>query len=168
MTRFTNLATVGLRIALGAAFLSAVADRFGYWGVLGQKNVAWGDFGHFVAYTARLNWFVPGAWALALAWIATVAESALGIALILGIFTRVASALSAALLLIFALEMSLASGVKAPLDASVFSASAGAFLLACQTDYSVSLDRWIKTRRARQTKNRRLHRHSLDVQPKRS
>lgn len=168
MIRFANLATVGLRIALGASFLSAVADRFGYWGVLGQKNVAWGDFGHFTAYTAKLNWFVPGTLAPTLAWAATVAEITLAIALILGIFTRVAASLSAALLLLFALEMSLASSVKASLDASVFSASAGALLLACQAGYPVSFDQWIKTRRIRQAKDQRLHRRSPDVLPKRS
>lgn len=157
MARFTNLATVCLRIALGAAFLSAVADRFGYWGASGQRNVAWGDFGHFTAYTAKLNWFLPGALAPTLAWAATVAEITLGIALILGIYTRIASSLSAALLILFAVEMSLASSIKAPLDASVFSASAGAFLLACQASYPVSLDQWIKTRRARQAKERILN-----------
>src|SRR5262245_30933127 len=47
------------RIALGAGFLSAVADRFGLWGAPGQKNVAWGDFAHFTAYTARVNSFLP-------------------------------------------------------------------------------------------------------------
>ena len=32
--------TVYLRIALGAAFLSAVADRVGLWGPFGTPNVA--------------------------------------------------------------------------------------------------------------------------------
>jgi len=41
-TRLTGLATVSsvfLRLALGISFLSAVADRFGLWGVYGQPNV---------------------------------------------------------------------------------------------------------------------------------
>ena len=40
--RSTGLATfssVFLRLALGISFLSAVADRFGLWGVYGQSNV---------------------------------------------------------------------------------------------------------------------------------
>ena len=44
-----------LRLALGVSFLSAVGDRFGPWGAFGQSNVAWGDFSHFIAYTAKLN-----------------------------------------------------------------------------------------------------------------
>src|SRR5208337_3063882 len=70
------------RIALGAAFLSGIADRFGlYWG----RNVGYGDFAGFVRYTAKVNSFMPPATIPFLAWAATVAELSLGIALILGI-----------------------------------------------------------------------------------
>ena len=41
------------RFALGASFLSAVADRFGLWGPYGAKNVAWGDLAHFVESRGR-------------------------------------------------------------------------------------------------------------------
>ena len=53
-TRWTELAAVSsvfLRLALGISFLSAVADRFGLWGVFEQPNVAWGNYARFVAYT---------------------------------------------------------------------------------------------------------------------
>src|SRR5438477_8816087 len=69
-TRWAGLATVSsvfLRLALGISFLSAVADRFGFWGVYGQPNVAWGNYARYVAYTAKLNWFLPGATIPALA-----------------------------------------------------------------------------------------------------
>jgi membrane fusion protein, multidrug efflux system len=52
-----DYSTVFLRLALGLAFLSAVADRFGLWGGYGQPHVAWGDFARFIAYTGKLNWF---------------------------------------------------------------------------------------------------------------
>jgi hypothetical protein len=48
-------ASVFLRLALGATFLSGVADRFGLWGPAGTVNLAWGDFQRFTAYTAQLN-----------------------------------------------------------------------------------------------------------------
>lgn len=66
--------SVFLRLSLGISFLAAVADRFGLWGSFGQPNVAWGDFSHFVAYTRKLNWFMPSAAIPALAWAATCAE----------------------------------------------------------------------------------------------
>lgn len=130
ITRNPRYAAVFLRAALGFSFLSAVADRFGLWGVYGQPHVAWGDFAHFVVYTGKLNWFVPAPAIPAMAWMATAAETALGVALLLGVFPRLIAALSGILLLTFAVTMTLALGIKAPLDASVFSASAGAFLLA--------------------------------------
>ena len=130
ITQNPRYAVVFLRVALGFSFLSAVADRFGLWGAHGQPHVAWGDFSHFVAYTGRLNWFVPAPAMTAVAWMATAAETVLGGALLLGMLPRLIAALSGMLLLAFALTMTVALGVKAPLDASVFSASAGAFLLA--------------------------------------
>jgi len=87
---------------LGFSFLSAVADRFGLWGAYGQPNVAWGDFARFVAYTGKLNWFVPAILIPALAWASTVAEILLGFALVLGLFTRIAALLSGMILLLFA------------------------------------------------------------------
>src|SRR5215510_10965095 len=139
-SRAADYSTVFLRLALGISFLSAVADRFGLWGAYGQPNVAWGDFSRFVDYTGKLNWFAPTAVIPALAWAATFAEMLLGLALVLGCFTRVAAWLSGLMLLVFALTMTFALGVKAPLGFSVFSASAGAFLLAAYGKYPLSID----------------------------
>ena len=43
----TEIVRLFTRFALGASFLSAVADRFGLWGPYGAKNVSWGNFAHF-------------------------------------------------------------------------------------------------------------------------
>jgi uncharacterized membrane protein YphA (DoxX/SURF4 family) len=141
-----NVSSLYLRAALGLSLLSAVADRFGLWGAPGRQNVAWGDFGHFVTYTATLNWFAPAGLIPVLAWGATIAETTLGIGLLIGIWTRIVALLSGTLLMVFALAMAFALGIKAPLDFSVFSASAGAFLLAAQSDYPFSLDSWRRSR----------------------
>ena len=130
--RLQVLERVGIlyaRIALGTAFLSAVADRFGLWGKYG----GWGNFANFTKYTAEVNSFMPASAIPFLAWAATVAETSLGIGLILGLWPRWV-ALGAALLLgMFGIAMAISFGVKSPMDYSVFSASAGALLLAlCQ------------------------------------
>jgi hypothetical protein len=103
---------------LGISFLSAVADRFGLWGAYGQPNVSWGDYARFVDYTAKLNWFLPAAMIPTLAMIATAPETVLGLLLVFG---WKAALLSGLLLISFALTMTLALGVKAPLNLSVFS-----------------------------------------------
>jgi hypothetical protein len=132
--------SVFLRVALGVSFLSAVADRFGLWGAFGEPRVAWGTFARFVAYTAQLTWFLPRAAAPSLAIVSTCAETLLGILLLLGWRMRTTALLSGGLLLLFAGAMTGALGIKAPLDASVFSASGGAFLLAGCTEYPFSID----------------------------
>jgi len=132
--------SVFLRVALGVCFLSADADRFGLWGAFGEPHVAWGTFARFVAYTGQLTWFLPRAAILPLAVVATFAETLLGISLLLGWHTRTTALLSGSLLLLFAIAMTGALGIKAPLDASVFSAAGGAFLLASCAEYPLSID----------------------------
>ena len=122
-----------LRLALAIGFLSAVADRFGLWGPPETAGVAWGSWPLFVAYVARLNWFAPSAVVPLLAWVATLAEVALALGLLVGWQLRWFALGSGLLLLAFALTMTLALGIKAPLDYSVFAASAGAFVLALST-----------------------------------
>lgn len=118
------------RIALGAAFLSAVGSRLGMYGA----NVGWGNFANFTRYTAQVNSFLPAFTIPFVAWAATVAETALGIALILGIWPRWVALGSALLLAMFGAAMAISFGIKSPLDYSVFSASAAALLLAlCET-----------------------------------
>jgi len=117
------------QIALGAAFLSGIASRFGLWG----KGVGYGSFAAFEEYTAEVNAFMPS-WSIpALAWAATAAELGLGVALVLGLWPRQVALASAALLAVFGLAMAVSLGIKSPLDYSVFSASAAALLLATRT-----------------------------------
>ena len=124
-----SIAPLLVRLALGVTLLSAVADRFGIWGPPGAAAVSWGDWTHFVAYTAKVNSFLPSGLAPVLAILATAAEALLGIALILGIFRRPVAFASAALFAVFAGAMTLSFGVKAPLSFSVFVDFAAALLL---------------------------------------
>jgi hypothetical protein len=48
-------ATVYLRLALAVGFLTAVTDRFGFWGPPGAPNVSWGDLQQFTVYAGLLN-----------------------------------------------------------------------------------------------------------------
>src|ERR1700739_1517755 len=114
MERIRGFSSVFLRLALGVSFLSALADRFGLWGTIGRPNVSWGSFARFVAYTGKLNWFLPEALIPALAIIATCAEASLGLCLVIGWYTRTAALLSGILLILFGVTMTVALGVKAP------------------------------------------------------
>jgi hypothetical protein len=122
-----------LRIALGVGLLSAVADRFGLWGAPGQPSVAWGNFNNFLVYTAKLNPWCPAALIPALGWFVTFAESALGIGLLIGFRLRLIARLTAIMLALFAVAMTMSLGVHAPLNYSVFAFAAAAFLLSAVT-----------------------------------
>lgn len=131
MNKQLSLITIwSLRLSLASAFLSASVDRLGWWGPPGSPNVAWGAWQPFVDYTAHLLWFIPSAWIGFFAVIATVSEILLGLWLLIGIRLQWAAFASAALLLSFALSMTLADGVKGPLNYSVFTAFAAALALA--------------------------------------
>ena len=137
----TEIVCLFARFAVGASFLSAVADRFGLWGPYGAKNVSWGTFAHFVEYTGAVTSRFPHLSTVSYAWVATLAETLFGILLIAGFKTRMASVLSGLLLLSFAIGMATGLSIKAPLDYSVYSAAAAAFLLSFWEPDRFTLDK---------------------------
>ncbi len=126
-----------LRLALGITLLSAVADRLGFWP---PQYAAWGNMETFIAYTGKITSFLPSGLATINAYLATFAESVLGILIILGFKTRWVATLIGLMLMAFAISMSLTLGIKAPFDYSVWVGSAGAFLLASQPAFRFSID----------------------------
>src|SRR5262245_53255739 len=146
-TGLAKFSSVFLRLALRLSCRSAVADRFGLWGVYGQPNVSWGNYARFMDYTAKLNWFLPAAIIPTLAIVATAGETLFGLLLVLGWNTRITALLSGVLLTTFGLMMAIALGVKAPLNFSVFSAAGGALLLGVCADFPLSLDQLLPRNR---------------------
>jgi putative oxidoreductase len=127
--RILQITRVVLRVALASAFLVAVADRLGLLGPYGSRNVSWGDWKHFEEYVAVLNWFIPKALIPALSALETVIETGLGLGLLVGIYPRIVAWSSAVLLSSFALTMTIALGLLAPLGYGVFTAIGAALLL---------------------------------------
>jgi uncharacterized membrane protein YphA (DoxX/SURF4 family) len=140
MRNGSSLIQLYLRISLGASFLCAGLDRFGVWGPPGGARVSWGDWQHFMEYAYKLLFFMPYGMASFVAGLASAGEILFGILLIIGLWTRFAAFGSGLLLLLFALSMTIALGVQAPLNYSVFTASAASFLLALMPAYRWSID----------------------------
>lgn len=145
-SKFASYASLLLRIGLGFGFLSAVADRLGLWGTFGQPNVEWGNFSRFLEYTHTLNWYLPAGTIPTLGVIATGAEILFGLLLVVGWHTRAAALLSGLLLLAFGMAMTLALGVKAPLNFAVLTGIGGAFLLANCERFPFSADELLSRR----------------------
>jgi len=125
-----TLACWAVRCALAASFLSAVADRLGLWGPPGAPGVAWGSVPKYEEYVAQLNWFLPAGLAPVVGWAATIFEATLAIGLLIGWRLRWVAFAAGVLLTTFAATMAAALGPKPPLDYSVPSAAAAAFLVA--------------------------------------
>lgn len=126
-----------LRLSIGTAFLSAVADRFGWWN---YKVSVWGNWDSFLEYTQLINPWVPDTLIPTLGIIATGAEIIFATFLLIGFKTEFFAKLSALLLLLFALSMTFSTGLKGAFDFSVYTASAAAFALSLMKEKSLELD----------------------------
>jgi len=101
-------------------------SRFGLYG----RNVGYGNYANYVKYAGEVNSFMPAFAIPFLANAATVAELSFGLLLVLGLWVRVAAYGSAVLLAMFGIAMGISFGLVSPLDYSVFSACAGALVVA--------------------------------------
>lgn len=126
------------RLLIGLAFLENVIDRLGLIGPPGAPGVSWGDFPHFIAYTAQVNAFAPAAIIPALAVVATIAEGTFGVTMLAGARVRLASAGSALLFFTFATAMVL-SGLS-EMQYGVYLMSIAAWALATTDASALSVD----------------------------
>ena len=115
---------IALRVSLAAAFLSAVADRFGWWEPFGQGS--WGSMGSFADYTHQLVPFASGWLLTVIVWAATVTEATLGVLLLTGWRPKLVGAATCLVLIIFGTAMGVSLGMESPLSYSVFSAASAA------------------------------------------
>jgi len=134
--RFTQLF---LRIAVATTFLSAVADRIGLWG----KYASWGNWENFLEYSNKLNFYAPELLKEPLAVTATVLEVIFAFLLLIGYKTKVTANLSGLLLIVFAVTMTFAFGIKSTFDYSVWIGAGACFLLANVEKYDYSLDKYL-------------------------
>jgi uncharacterized membrane protein YphA (DoxX/SURF4 family) len=115
---------IALRLSLGAAFLSAVADRFGWWEPFGQGS--WGSMGAFADYAHQLVPFASGWLLTVIVWVATVTEATLGVLLLTGWRPKLVGGATGLVLITFGTAMAVSLGMESPLSYSVFSAASAA------------------------------------------
>lgn len=136
-----KLVKLFLRLSLSAGFLSAVADRLGYWS---EQVSAWGNWNSFLEYTQIINTIVPKTLIPFLGFTATLLEVIFALSILIGFKTEFFAKLSGFLLLFFAIAMSTSTGVKGTLDYSVFTASAAAFALSLIKEKYFEIDILLK------------------------
>ncbi|MGX9787574.1 hypothetical protein [Mycobacterium sp. MMS18-G62] len=116
---------VALRVSLAAAFLSAVADRFGWWEAFGPGS-SWGSMRAFADYTHQLVPFASGWLLTVIVWAATATETTLGVLLLTGWRPKLVGAAACLTLIVFGTAMAVSLGIESPLSYSVFSAASAA------------------------------------------
>lgn len=109
-----------IRVFLGLIYLWVVADRLGILGPDGNLGVVWGNFDHFLEYTATLNPWFPRVVSDILGYFVTFFEVVLGVLLVSGIRLKEAALASLAQLLVFLLSMTFSIGFKEAFDYIVF------------------------------------------------
>ena len=119
-----RIVRIALRLSLAAAFLSAVADRFGWWAPFGQGN--WGSMGAFADYAHQLVPFASGWFLTVIVWGATASEATLGVLLLVGWRPKLVGAATCLVLIVFGIAMTVSLGMESPLSYSVFSAASAA------------------------------------------
>jgi uncharacterized membrane protein YphA (DoxX/SURF4 family) len=115
---------IALRLSLAAAFLSAVADRFGWWEPFGQGS--WGSMDPFADYTHQLVPIISGSFLTVIVWAATATEATLGVLLLTGWRTKLVGAATCLVLIVFGTTMAVSLGMASPLGYNVFSAASAA------------------------------------------
>lgn len=126
-----------LRFSIAFGFLSAVADRFGFYTT---EASAWGNWQSFTEYTQQMNPWFPETLIPTLAILATILEIMFAFCLLIGFKTQLAAKLSGILLLLFGLSMSFSFGIKPALDYSVFGVSAAALSISTMKDKYLEID----------------------------
>ncbi|WP_257669210.1 DoxX protein [Parapedobacter tibetensis] len=126
-----------LRLAIAVGFLSAVADRLGFWN---EDVTIWGNWDSFLEYTQLLNPWVAAGLIPTIGFIATAAEVVFALFLLIGFKTELFATLSGVLLLLFALSMTFSTGIKGVFDFSVLTASAASFALGTMREKYLELD----------------------------
>ncbi|HEX8529174.1 MAG TPA: DoxX family membrane protein [Cytophagales bacterium] len=149
MKKSTGFAQLFLRLALGVGFILPVLDRLGWLGLPGTGTVNWGDWKHFAAYTHSLVPYVSRPLADALAGLATVAEIAFGICLIVGYQLRYVARGAALLTFLFGVCMATALGPAAPFDYPVFVFTGAGLVLSNVQRYRWSLDALLQKKSTR-------------------
>ena len=137
-----------VRMAGATAFLSAVADRLGFWGEPGSSNASWGNWEHFIMYSNQLNFFVSPEIGELLAIIATILEIVFALLLLIGYKTKIISFASGILLVLFAVTMTMAFGIKSTFTYSVWIGASACFLLGTLNEDYNSLDYYLKKQKS--------------------
>ncbi|CAM1656702.1 unnamed protein product [Bartonella choladocola] len=107
------------KVSLAISYLSAVFDRFGFWGHFGETGVSWGSMTQFFKHVSTLCPLAPENMIPVIGWVVTVLEALIALAYIINTKNKFINIANIFLLLLFLLSMSLFQSIKMMINFNV-------------------------------------------------
>ncbi len=117
------------KVSLAIGYLSAVCDRFGFWGNLGEKGVSWGSMANFFKHVSILCPWAPESMIPVIGWVVTVLEAVIALTYIINVKNKIINIANILMLILFALSMSFFQSIKMMFNFSVLVCCAAALLI---------------------------------------
>lgn len=117
------------KVGLAISYLSAVFDRFGFWGHLGETGVSWGSMTQFFKHVSTLCPWATENMIPVIGWVVTVLEAVIALSYIINVKNKLINIANIFLLILFIISMSLFQSIKIMINFNVIVCFSTALLI---------------------------------------
>lgn len=117
------------KVSLAISYLSAVFDRFGFWGHLGETGVSWGSMTQFFKHVSILCPWATENMIPVIGWVVTVLEALIALAYIINAKNKIINYANIFLLILLIISMSLFQSIKMMINFNVIVCFSTALLI---------------------------------------
>ena len=117
------------KVSLAISYLSAVFDRFGFWGHFGETGVSWGSMTQFFKHVSTLCPWAPENMIPVIGWVVTVLEALIALAYIINAKNKIINYANIFLLILFIISMSFFQSIKMMINFNVIVCFSTALLI---------------------------------------
>lgn len=117
------------KVGLAISYLSAVFDRFGFWGHLGETGVSWGSMTQFFKHVSTLCPWATENMIPVIGWVVTVLGAVIALSYIINVKNKLINISNIFLLILFIISMSLFQSIKIMINFNVIVCFSTALLI---------------------------------------
>lgn len=117
------------KVSLAISYLSAVFDRFGFWGHLGETGVSWGSMTQFFKHVSTLCPWATENMIPVIGWVVTVLEALIALAYIINAKNKIINYANIFLLILLIISMSLFQSIKMMINFNIIVCFSTALLI---------------------------------------
>ena len=117
------------KVSLAISYLSAVFDRFGFWGHAGETGVSWGSMTQFFKHVSILCPWAPENMIPIIGWVVTVLEAVIALSYIINANNKFINIANIFILILFIISMSLFQSIKMMINFNVIVCFSTALLI---------------------------------------